>query len=56
MKILETTRTSNTPLTDREAQAVLNGIVISIMDHGSVRLATGTVESAALIKLMKETS
>ena len=41
------------PISDDLARETLRSIVIQLMDHGAVRLESGTLESAALIQASK---
>ena len=51
MKTL-TTPNLHGSLSDEEAAKVLRKIAVALMDHGSVRLESGTMESAAIVRLM----
>jgi hypothetical protein len=51
MKTLATTNQNpSTALSDTVAREILRSVSIALMEHGAVRLETGTLESAAIIK------
>ena len=51
MKTIATTnQTPGVALPDDMAREVLRSVAIALMEHGAVRLETGTLESAAIIK------